>query len=437
KALENIEIMNEDGIALIKELDSENVVFYIDPPYRIGDKKLYRIDYDDLELLRLARVLVDVKGSVLVKIDSRKKTFVNYLLNNGYQIVFDEQYRRWSITDGAMRQLVFLANYDAKYLRQETISNFFTTSSDASRDIEKQENNSAGAIDITRHGEHTTLVLIHGDAQNIIQNFKSKTFDLIVLDPPYNVLRGDTDYTKWDKNKLNWFFLFKQFHRILKDDGYIFLFGVVSMFCELYKYFSKWFKIWFDIAWVKPAGVNFHMAKKKPLNAHELILCLRKVDGKVGVYNYREIGEYREPYDRGISTRETMKYIDPRSFAPRYSRSEDGFRYPTTVIRCYNRCTMPKDERTDHPTQKPLPLIEWIIKGFSKKNSWILDPFLGSGTTMVVCKKLKRNCVGIELDQKWIEITKKRLNWNYTVDPTLEFIFIDDPNSLKKILQVF
>jgi len=250
------------------------------------------------------------------------------------------------------------------------------------------------------------IIMIHGDAEKILPKLGGKKFNLIIADPPYNVLRADTAYTKWDKNELNWHLVFRHFYRILKDDGYVFLFGVISMFLKLYERFKDLFKIWFDLVWVKPAPVNFLMAKKKPMNRHELILCLKKIDGKVGTYNYREIGYYGKPYRVSGRKWSRLVKLERENYL---TQSIDGFRYPTTVLEVYTKTQMPREERTEHPTQKPLPLIEWIIKGFSNKNDWILDPFMGTGTTCVAAKRLERNCVGIEVDKRWYDVALMRV----------------------------
>jgi len=75
-----------------------------------------------------------------------------------------------------------------------------------------------------------------------------------------------------------------------------------------------------------------------------------------------------------------------------------------------------------HPTQKPLDLIEWIISYWSFEGDLVLDPFLGSGTTMEACLKLNRNCIGVEINPEYINITKKRLNWGHSLgDVEFEF----------------
>ena len=157
------------------------------------------------------------------------------------------------------------------------------------------------------------IIMIHGDAGKILPKLGNKKFHLIIADPPYNVLRADTIYTEWDKDELSWHLIFRHFNRVLKDDGYIFLFGVLSMFLKLYEHFKDLFKVWFDLVWVKPRGVNFLMAKKKPLNQHEIILCLRKIKGRIGTYNYADIGKKGEPYFRPANPKRFGRYVSGKN----------------------------------------------------------------------------------------------------------------------------
>ena len=86
---------------------------------------------------------------------------------------------------------------------------------------------------------------------------------------------------------------------------------------------------------------------------------------------------------------------------------------------------MKRKEKRLHPTQKPLPLMKWILNKYSNENDLILDSFLGSGTTMKACLELNRDCIGIEIEKRYIDITKKRLNWNSSLNEDIKFKYID------------
>lgn len=81
----------------------------------------------------------------------------------------------------------------------------------------------------------------------------------------------------------------------------------------------------------------------------------------------------------------------------------------TDVIFAPNKCHFRKGERTPHPTQKPLELVRRLVQAFSYPGDSVLDPFVGSGTTMVACRELGRKCTGIEINSKYIEIVEARI----------------------------
>ncbi|MHA1593625.1 MAG: DNA-methyltransferase [Candidatus Baldrarchaeia archaeon] len=248
--------------------------------------------------------------------------------------------------------------------------------------------------------------IIHGDAIRVLRKLPSNSVDLVILDPPYTELRDSRAY-EWNLN-LNWGALFKQIRRIVKPNGYVFLFGFPSYFLKIANHIISNFEVHFDLIWIKPIPLNFLKAKMKPMNQHEQILCLVRPDGKdtERTYNYREIGYYAKPYimkRHGAYT----KYGD---VIHSDTYCEDGFRYPTTLVFAPSKEHMPKDERTEHPTQKPLKLIEFLVKGFSNKHDIVLDPFLGSGTTAVACVRNMRYFIGIEIERKWCEVAAQRVS---------------------------
>jgi len=89
-----------------------------------------------------------------------------------------------------------------------------------------------------------------------------------------------------------------------------------------------------------------------------------------------------------------------------------------------------KERHRFHPTQKPIELIKKLITNYTKKEDSVLDPFLGSGTTMKASLELDRNCIGIEINQKYIDIIKKRLNWGSSLNTDIEFEYIEDESGI-------
>jgi site-specific DNA-methyltransferase (adenine-specific) len=244
-----------------------------------------------------------------------------------------------------------------------------------------------------------------GDAFSILKSINEK-FNLAILDPPYVVVDDERTASNEWKLYLPYEFLFNYLYDNLYDNGIVFLFGLPSYYLKVAEYIKKRFRVWFDLIYVKPQGLNFARAKIKPMNRHEQILALVKKDVKnvKFTYNYKEIGYYDKPYIKvrdGYNPYQKIKLISTISI--------DGFRYPTTLLYFSNKPTMNEDERTNHPTQKPLGLIEWLIKGFSNVNDLVLDCFLGSGTTALACEKLNRRWIGIEINKEYCDLSKNRI----------------------------
>ena len=94
---------------------------------------------------------------------------------------------------------------------------------------------------------------------------------------------------------------------------------------------------------------------------------------------------------------------------PEIYENKDGLRYPRTVLEYPNKPGMPVPERTSHPTQKPLGLLEYLLRGFSNSGDLVLDPFVGSGSTLVACHHLGRRGVGFERDAGFYNLAVDRL----------------------------
>jgi len=245
--------------------------------------------------------------------------------------------------------------------------------------------------------------IILGDCLEVMQSLGK--YDLIILDPPYIAVR-DSRAKEWNYN-FDWHKLFKLTHKCLKDNGVVFLFGLPSFYMQVSKYILAYFDVYFDLIWLKPIPLSYTTAKLKPLNRHEQILCLVKKNAEKSkiTYNYKAIGEFKGKY---VQKRNGYDYyID--DFRHTVTKS-NGLRYPTTVIEAENKPMMRESERTEHPTQKPEKLIEFLVKGWTNEGDKVLDPFLGSGTTAVVCEKLNRLWTGIEIDEKWCKIAIERVS---------------------------
>lgn len=227
-----------------------------------------------------------------------------------------------------------------------------------------------------------TIKLYQGDCLEIFDSIDDNSIDLILTDPPYLISRnsnfskggGDIkkygmisiDFGEWDKKELDNNYLFSQYYRILKKGGTLITFYDIFKITEL-----------FDIAkslkfkqprigiWNKTNAVPINAKINYLSNAREYFISFCK--GKKKIFN--------SYYDRAY------------------------YEYPIVGGK----------EKTKHPTQKPIKLMEDLIRTHSNEGDIIFDPFMGSGSTGVACKNLNRKFIGIELDENYFQIAKERI----------------------------
>tara|TARA_R100001443_G_C3312779_1_gene168168 strand:+ start:75 stop:824 length:750 start_codon:yes stop_codon:yes gene_type:complete len=242
--------------------------------------------------------------------------------------------------------------------------------------------------------------LYNEDCFNILPTIPDKSVDFILTDPPYG-----TTQCKWD-SVIPFKPMWNQLKRIVKDNGCIALFGTEPFSSALRISNIKQFK--YDWIWQKDSGTGFANAKKQPLRKYENISIFYK---KRTIYNPQmRIGK---PYkiksgkrNKGIETlsgKELQK--NNKTNIVSYYRPEDnniGTRYPINIINF-------KRERGYHPTQKPIALLEYLIKTYTNENDTVLDFTMGSGSTGIACKNINRQFIGIEKDTKYFEIAKNRI----------------------------
>ena len=256
--------------------------------------------------------------------------------------------------------------------------------------------------------------IIHGNSFEILKTIEDKSVDLIFADPPYNLQLKDTLYrpdqtaveavtNDWDKFES--YNVYDQFSskwleeckRILKNNGALWVIGSYHNIFRLGSSIQdKGFWILNDIIWHKTNPMpNFRGTRFT--NAHETLLwCTTSRKAKY-TFNYQNLKELND----GKQMRSDW-YIPICSGKERIRK---------------------KNNQRSHPTQKPEALLYRIILASSKKGDLILDPFLGSGTTAVVAKKLQRNFIGIEQNKQYINLAKKRLSKTISLDDDIVSIF--------------
>jgi len=237
---------------------------------------------------------------------------------------------------------------------------------------------------------HSTLV--NADCFDVFPFIEDKSIDAIICDLPYG-----TTQNKWD-SILPLDELWKQYERIIKDSGMICLTGAEPFTSTLITSNKKMFK--YDLIWDKKLSSGFLNAKRMPLRRHEQILCFYK---KLPTYNPEMVirGKIRK---KGITT-ETGKHT---SNYGKFENSvvENNEYYPTSIIEISNANRNAKE----HPTEKPIELMEYLIKTYTNEGDTVLDNAMGSGTTNLACLKLNRKSIGIEKEKQYYDVAVRRLS---------------------------
>ena len=244
-------------------------------------------------------------------------------------------------------------------------------------------------------------MIIQGDCLEAMKNIESGSIDAIITDPPYG-----TTACKWD-SVIPFDPMWERLNKLIKPNGAIVLFGSEPFSSALRMSNIKNYK--YDWVWVKNQVAGFVQAKNKPMTKHEYIHIFSE-----GVTYHESRTKNRMKYfPQGlteINKIHNVKITDrpsslklSKASKSQYKQTHTG--YPDTVLN-FN-C-----ERGQHPTQKPVALMEYLIKTYTNENETVLDFTMGSGTTGVACVNLNRNFIGIEKDDKYFEIAEKRINEN-------------------------
>jgi site-specific DNA-methyltransferase (adenine-specific) len=239
--------------------------------------------------------------------------------------------------------------------------------------------------------------LYQGDCLEVMDGLISLgvKFDAIITDPPYGKI---TKTCEWDKI-IPFDEMWKRLNKLKKKNTPIILFGNQPFTSALNMSNLKDFR--YEIIWQKDKGTDFGNANRKPLNIHENISVFYEKQP-----NYNRICDEGNPYIRK-NNRTNGK--NDTNFKSDNSGTwiNEGKRTPTT-IRKINRVSA-GGKKPLHPTEKPIELMEWIIKSYTNENDLVLDFTMGSGSTGVACMNTNRRFVGIELDENYFNIAKDRI----------------------------
>jgi len=247
------------------------------------------------------------------------------------------------------------------------------------------------------------IQLYKGDCLEVMKGIPDGSIDAIITDPPYG-----TTACKWD-SVIDFELMWEQLNRIIKPNGAIVLFGAEPFSSALrisninnYKYDWKWDKI-------RPS--NFLNAKRQPLRRHEDILVFYK---KQCTYN-RQFTE-KSKKDQRPNERETRKKFTNKESQKHTGKHKVGFSTdwdytksnPQSIITFLKGET--KGSKFKHPTQKPIALMEYLIKTYTNEKETVLDFTMGSGSTGVAAKNTNRDFIGIEMDDNYFNIATERIN---------------------------
>ena len=298
-----------------------------------------------------------------------------------------------------------------------------------------------------------TETLLQGDCMKLLSTIKSDSIDLILCDPPYGTIKGleldgwsNTSKTAWD-NPLPTEPLFKEYERILKPQGTLILFSQEPYTHHLRSFNYPNLRFAYPLYWLKNHFSNPLASKKAPVNYVEdlsvwrkqydtnLVNPLRKYAQSILNYTHKtpkdverdfnsrcmehffriKSKEFSLPTEKnyqrlcrrygllkmdGYIDYQTMNAIH-QSYLPTFNHN--GKKTVSNILQ------YPKPNKRYHPTQKPVELLQFLIKTYTNPNMVVLDNCMGSGSTGVACVNTGRNFIGMELDKEYFEIAKQRI----------------------------
>ena len=231
------------------------------------------------------------------------------------------------------------------------------------------------------------LTLLSGDCLERLKEVPSGSVDMLLVDLPYG-----TTACPWD-SVIPMDKLWTELYRVCKESAALVFTAQQPFTWALCASNPKDFR--YELIWEKPNGTNPFQAKRMPMKKHENVLVFYR---KAPVYNPQMVEgtPYRWNSRRSGGEAGGVKQLRETPI------DNTGTRYPSSILRF-------KQERGLHPTQKPVGLMEWLVRTFSNEGDVVLDCTMGSGTTGVACVRAGRRFVGMERDPKYFQLSKKRI----------------------------
>lgn len=239
------------------------------------------------------------------------------------------------------------------------------------------------------------ITLLQGDCLEEMKKIESKSIDCIICDLPFG-----TTKLEWD-TIIDFDLLWSEYNRVLKDNANIVLFSSGDFTYKLYASNPKLYK--YKLIWKKNVPTGMSSAKYRPMKYYEEILIFQK--GR-GCYNPQPkervgVGKSCYNYDHYCGNNNHMSELkkQPKKYDPDFVQPSDILEFNV----------VPNRKGKVHPTQKPVELLEYLVKTYTNVGDVVLDNCMGSGTTGVACKNLDRAFIGIELNEDYFNIAYDRI----------------------------
>jgi site-specific DNA-methyltransferase (adenine-specific) len=250
------------------------------------------------------------------------------------------------------------------------------------------------------------IELIKGDCLEVMKGMPDGSIDAIITDPPYG-----TTACKWD-SVIDFDLMWEQLNRIIKPNGAIVLFGSEPFSSALRMSNIKNYK--YDWVWEKDRPTGFQACKYKPMSKNENISIFGK--NKINYYpimkELKDSTKKRNNRERNYSFKSNDSYCGDQTKLNVQQTKGRVKGYPNNILKYKKEYNNQFKKQSFHPTQKPLALMEYLIKTYTNEGETVLDFTMGSGSTLVACQNTNRNGIGIEMDEAYFKIAQKRIKEN-------------------------
>lgn len=240
--------------------------------------------------------------------------------------------------------------------------------------------------------EKNGITLYCADFRSIVPELGTDSVDCVITDPPY----GNTQIS-WDRT-IDWRFFWNQTLRVAKTTSPMVLFACGKFTNRLINSNPKHYR--YELIWEKSNVVGFLDANHRPLRSHENILIFAR-EFRKSIYNPQFVEGRLHTRAKGVC--KGKHYNNPKHVMPGV---RTNLYHPRSILKFANRSG---GSKSLHPTQKPLELMEWLVRTYSNPGDLILEPFAGSGSTLVAAARNGRRAIGIEQSREYCDTIAKRI----------------------------